>query len=403
MSEVYAQMSNNQRAASARAGASLDVVGASKQFGAKAALSGVHLHVEPSTFVVLLGPSGSGKTTLLRCLAGIEHLSDGTISIDGRTVGGPGLHLAPDKRKLAMVFQDYALWPHMSALKNVMFPLRQLKLDAREARARALAMLERVGLGSLVQRYPNELSGGEQQRVALARALVAGVGLVLFDEPLSNLDADMREQLRLAISTLARESSATSVYITHDQSEAFSLADKVGVLKEGRLVQFGTPEELYLRPASAFVARFTGICAEAPVSLTSEVVPTNADRLVEVRILGQERAFTATLPWQFPASAGPRLFVRPSSVHLVPPGQGHFNATVLDVAFAGRGYEHALTADGGISMTRVFCEHRWPRNNNVGVRLSSEGCLVLPSAADDQPPGPALETEVFDLTSATRT
>ena len=138
-----------------RQGASLDIEAASKHFGAKMALAGVHLHVEPGTFLVLLGPSGSGKTTLLRCLAGIERLTDGTVSIDGQAVAGPGLHLPPDRRKLAMVFQDYALWPHMTALKNVLFPLRQLKVPGHEARSRAVAMLERVGLGQLTERYPN--------------------------------------------------------------------------------------------------------------------------------------------------------------------------------------------------------------------------------------------------------
>ncbi|HET9060190.1 MAG TPA: ABC transporter ATP-binding protein [Acidimicrobiales bacterium] len=365
-------------------GARLDIEGATKHFGPKAALAGVHLHIDPGTFLVLLGPSGSGKTTLLRCLAGIERLSDGNIDIDGAHVASPGLHLPPEKRKLAMVFQDYALWPHMTAMKNVLFPLRQAKVDSGHARVLARAMLERVGLGHLSERYPNELSGGEQQRVALARALVGNVGLVLFDEPLSNLDADMREQLRLAISTLAREGGATSVYITHDQSEAFSLADKVGVLRDGRLVQFGTPEELYHRPASAFVARFTGICAES----AANIVEPSADgsEVVEVRIPGHDRAVRATLARPVPPTASTRLFVRPSAVHLVPPGQGHFDAVVRDVAFAGRGYEHALWTAGGVLMTKVFCEHRWARNGNVGIRLSPEGCLVLPAAADDGPP-----------------
>ncbi len=388
-----------------RQGASLDIEAASKHFGAKMALAGVHLHVEPGTFLVLLGPSGSGKTTLLRCLAGIERLTDGTVSIDGQAVAGPGLHLPPDRRKLAMVFQDYALWPHMTALKNVLFPLRQLKVPGHEARSRAVAMLERVGLGQLTERYPNELSGGEQQRVALARALVGEVGLVLFDEPLSNLDADMREQLRLAISTLARESGATSVYITHDQSEAFSLADKVGVLRDGRLVQLGTPEELYLKPASAFVARFTGICAESAVQVVSEPRPTADGQVVDVRLPGSGAVVTATLPRPIPASAGARLFVRPSAVRVTAPGEGHFGAEVHDVAFAGRGYEHTLSAEGDILLTRVFCEQRWARRGNVGIHLSPEGCLVLPAGPDGTgaPDGPGLPaghtSDLVDLTA----
>ena len=416
----------------------MDVVGASKYFGTKAALSGVHLHVEPGTFLVLLGPSGSGKTTLLRCIAGIERLSQGTVFIGGRQVAGAGTHLPPERRRLAMVFQDYALWPHMSALKNVMFPLRQLHLPGPEVRRRAYEMLERVELGHLAGRYPNELSGGEQQRVALARALVGGNGLVLFDEPLSNLDADMREQLRLTISTLARDSGATSLYITHDQTEAFSLADKVGVLRHGRLVQIGSPEDLYRQPASPFVARFTGICTEVPVTLAGPPWPgTPATWLsrpgapgcpgaqpgsgakahlnagtgerhgpqeawgrlsfVDVRLPGATgTTVTGMLVRALPTRGPLQMFVRPSAVQVVEPASAQLTAQVRDVAFAGRGYEHALAADGGLLFTRVFCQQRWPRGSVVGLRLQPEGCLALP--AGDEATAALASEEQLDLT-----
>jgi ABC-type Fe3+/spermidine/putrescine transport system ATPase subunit len=373
-------------------GENVGIVGASKLFGSKAALRGVDLQVEPGSFVVMLGPSGSGKTTLLRCLAGIERLSGGTISIGDRLVAGPGVHLPPERRHLAMVFQDYALWPHMTALRNVAFPLRQVnKVPAAEARARAHEMLERVGLGRLAERYPNELSGGEQQRVALARALVGGVGLLLFDEPLSNLDADMREQLRLAISTLARDSGATSVYITHDQSEAFSLADRVGVLRDGCLVQLGAPEELYLQPASPFVARFTGICAEAPVVLAGEPFRTAHGQLVPVRLPPQSGAAVVTASLPRPVSTGDRLqmFVRHSAVRINEGADAQLKAHVRDVAFAGRGYEHALAAPGPLLFTKAFSERRWERGTTVGVSLNPEGCLVL--AAGHGPAGSSSE------------
>jgi iron(III) transport system ATP-binding protein len=375
----------------AAVGESVDVVGVTKSFGPKPALSDVHLHIDPGTFLVLLGPSGSGKTTLLRCQAGIERLTDGSISIGGRVVAGPGVHLPPERRRLAMVFQDYALWPHMTALRNVEFPLRQLRMSHAQTRQRASEMLERVGLSHLAARYPNELSGGEQQRVALARALVGGVGLLLFDEPLSNLDADLREQLRLEISTLARENGATSVYITHDQAEAFALADYVGVLRDGHLVQLGRPEELYRRPASPFVARFTGITADVPVvmagppSPTAPGVPSAASgELVEVHLPGQPTGatVTASLPRRPAGDGGLRMFVRPAAVRIVAPPEAQFMALVRDVAFCGRGYEHALAAEGPLLFTRVFSEKRWERGSAVGVRLSPEGCLVL-SAPDD--------------------
>ena len=267
-------------------------VGVTKSFGAKPALSGVTSTSTRAPSWCCSGHRGQRKTTLLRCQAGIERLTEGSIYIGNRLVA-PGAHLPPERRRLAMVFQDYALWPHMTALRNVEFPVRQLRVGHAQARLRAQSMLERVGLSHLSERYPNELSGGEQQRVALARALVGGVGLLLFDEPLSNLDADLREQLRLEISTLARESGATSVYITHDQAEAFALADRVGVLCDGRLVQLGTPEEIYLQPVSPFVTRFTGIAAEVPVVLCGSPAPVPSDEepgvggeLVAVRLPG---------------------------------------------------------------------------------------------------------------------
>jgi len=228
--------------------------GAGKRYGAVRALAGVDLEVEAGRFLVLLGPSGSGKTTLVRALAGIERLDEGEIRVGTRLVSGPRKHVPPEQRDLAMVFQDYALWPHLTARGNVEYALRRRKLAADQARARSLEALERVGLSGLAERYPHELSGGQQQRVALARAIVAKPGLLLFDEPLSNLDTDLRERLRVEIATLTRQCGATAVYITHDQAEAFALADVIGVLDQGRLVQLADPETLYHKPATPFVA-----------------------------------------------------------------------------------------------------------------------------------------------------
>ncbi|WP_377267677.1 ABC transporter ATP-binding protein [Peterkaempfera sp. SMS 1(5)a] len=234
----------------------------SKSFGPTRVLDEVSFSVAPGRFLVLLGPSGSGKTTLLRCLAGIERSDGGTVSFGTRVLADGRSHLAPDRRDLAMVFQDYALWPHMTAAGNTSYALRRRRLSRAESDRRVQEVLARVGLADHADRYPHQLSGGQQQRVALARALVAEPGLLLFDEPLSNLDADLRERLRVQISTLTRDSGATAVYITHDQSEAFALADEVGVLENGRLVQLGTPESVYHRPATPFVARFTGLAGE---------------------------------------------------------------------------------------------------------------------------------------------
>jgi iron(III) transport system ATP-binding protein len=369
---------------------SIAIENVSKRYPAASglALADVSLHVEPGTFVVLLGPSGSGKTTLLRCLAGIERISSGRIAIGSSTVAGEKVHVPPDRRNLAMVFQDYALWPHLRARDNVAFALRRENLPRPDARARTQAMLERVGLGALADRYPNELSGGEQQRVALARALVAGTGLILCDEPLSNLDADLRERMRVEISSLVREAGATAVYITHDQAEAFALADEIGVLQDGRLIQFGRPEQVYTEPASPFVARFTGLSGELPVRAGDAVA---ADGTVEIGTAGsallrpcRARVSGSTVSGSNAAGTDAILMIRPTGVQLCDPAAGdhHLAGTVADVAFRGRGYEHAIDIAGHGRLTGVFAAARAERGTSVGLRLDPSGCHVFAASQD---------------------
>jgi iron(III) transport system ATP-binding protein len=379
--------------------------------GGALALREVSLDVPAGTFLVLLGPSGSGKTTLLRCLAGIERVTSGRIAIGSATVADGRAHVPPERRGLAMVFQDYALWPHLTARDNVTFALRRRKLGRPESRSHAEEMLTRVGLGALTERYPNQLSGGEQQRVALARALVAGTGLLLCDEPLSNLDADLRERMRVEISTLARDAGATTVYITHDQSEAFALADRVGVLDKGVLVQEGTPEDVYNRPATPFVARFTGLSGELPVRVRSgsrggrvEVEPAlpGAGRPFYVRDSSDARGAGASGFRQGPGDGVPGkalgngaddgdgvVMVRPTGVRLCP-GDGeehHLAGTVTDVAFRGRGYEHAIDVPGHGLLTGVFAATRATRGERVGLRFVAEGCHLF-AARDSVAPVP---------------
>ncbi|HEX4213281.1 MAG TPA: ABC transporter ATP-binding protein [Candidatus Dormibacteraeota bacterium] len=370
----------------ATAAASVEVVGASKRFGAKVALDAIDLAVPAGSFCVLLGPSGSGKTTLLRCLAGIERLNSGRVSLGSRLVAEGPVHLPPEQRDLSMVFQDYALWPHLSAVRNVAVALRRRRLPRSEASRQARRMLERVGLGHLADRYPNEMSGGEQQRVALARAMVAGTGILLFDEPLSNLDADLRERMRIEIATLCRESGATSIYITHDQSEAFALADVIGVLHDGHLVQSGPPEDVYRRPASPFVARFTGLAGELPVVVAGEMRPRwDGGSSLAVRPAAPGRAgledIIATVPKGEVSVREATLFVRPAGVTLLPPSdpQGHLGAVVLDTAYRGRGYDHALLVDGGQQLIGVHDERRWECGDRVAVRLAPHSGVVFAS------------------------
>jgi iron(III) transport system ATP-binding protein len=362
--------------------------------GGNEALRAVSLEVEPGSFLVLLGPSGSGKTTLLRCLAGIERVTSGRIDIGQRTVADGRTHLPPDQRDLSMVFQDYALWPHLSARDNVAFALRRRHLPKAQCRSRADQMLDRVGLGPLADRYPNELSGGEQQRVALARALIADTGLILCDEPLSNLDADLRERMRVEISSLVREAAATTVYITHDQAEAFALADKVGVLERGRLVQAGTPEEIYTRPATPFVARFTGLAGELPVRVRER--HPDGTILVEPMLAGAAtflaRPPLAQLDRNLQAGQDALMMIRPTGVVLCANGSGrpgtsqphHLSGRVADVAFRGRGYEHAIDINGTTRLTGVFARARAARGETVGLRLDPAGCHVFPGGSPDQ-------------------
>jgi iron(III) transport system ATP-binding protein len=342
-----------------------------KRYGAQTALDRVSLSAEAGEFVVLLGPSGSGKSTLLRSVAGIERIEDGQIVLGDRLVADHQLHVPPERRELAMVFQDYALWPHLTVTDNVAYPLRRKRIARHDAAKRTASALERVGLSGYAKRYPSELSGGEQQRVALARALVGRPSLLLFDEPLSNLDADLRERLRVEIATLARESGATVVYITHDQSEAFALADMIGVLDGGKLVQFDAPEAVYLRPANRFVARFTGLAADLPATVARVdgefVVLESCGRRLRARAVGRLGAGDAT-----------RLLIRPAATRIVPVGEsldGAVDGTVVDVAYRGRGYDHVVSTPEG-DLAAVFDERAWPRGTDVRVVVTPDGCIA---------------------------
>ncbi|MFC1464215.1 MAG: ABC transporter ATP-binding protein [Candidatus Brachytrichaceae bacterium NZ_4S206] len=239
----------------------LHVRNVSKRFGGEDAYAvyQASLDVEPGQIVVLLGPSGCGKTTLLRLINGLEtpeNDPEACIVIGGRTVFGPGVNMPPEKRRVGMVFQDYALFPHMTVAANVAFGLHGM--DRAEALARTMATLEQVQLDDLAQRYPHELSGGQQQRVALARALAPQPQLLLLDEPFSNLDHALRVTLREEVRSVLKRSGVAALFVTHDREEALSLADTLAVMQHGRIVQTGTPRELYAHPASPFVARFLG-------------------------------------------------------------------------------------------------------------------------------------------------
>jgi iron(III) transport system ATP-binding protein len=238
--------------------ASVELRGLTKRFGSLAVVDDVSLRIDHGQLVCLLGPSGCGKTTTLRLIAGFLEPSDGEIHVGDRLVSSEARTLPPEQRKMSMIFQSYALWPHMTVTENIVYGLRLRKMDRDTIAKKLAAILATTKLEALAQRYPGELSGGQQQRVALARALIVEPETLLLDEPLSNLDANLREEMRFEIRRLHDEYRYTTVYVTHDQSEAMTTADMIAVMNGGRIDQLGTPEDIYARPESEFVARFIG-------------------------------------------------------------------------------------------------------------------------------------------------
>ena len=346
------------------------------------AVDDVSLAFGGGSFVTLLGPSGCGKTTTLRMIAGFENPTSGRILVDGADVS----RRTPDKREMGMVFQSYALFPHLTVFENVAYGLRLRRRSGSDLRQAVDRTLELVGLSGLGSRRPSELSGGQQQRVALARAMAIEPRVLLFDEPLSNLDAKLRVSLRSEIRRIQQQLGITSVYVTHDQSEAMALSDLVVVMNAGRVEQAGTPDEVYRRPSSRFVADFIGRAN----FLDAEVLSASEDR-AEVAVLGQRM--------QIPAAPGQRLgpgatvVVRPESIRL---GGGDLRATVRRSTFLGPLVEYELGI-GSESVLAIDPDWMGHGLHEVGDEVA---CSFRPDQAYALPPGTPNEVAPEDPEAA---
>ncbi|HEX3348574.1 MAG TPA: ABC transporter ATP-binding protein [Acetobacteraceae bacterium] len=338
------------------------------RYGHVVAVDGVSFDVAEGEFVALLGPSGCGKTTTLRCIAGLESASAGEIRIGNDVVARDGRETPPERRGVNMVFQSYAVWPHMTVFDNVAYGLRVQGLPRADVQARTDEALRLVGLGGFERRYGTELSGGQQQRVAVARAVVTAPRLLLFDEPLSNLDAGLRERMRFELVGLQRRLGRTSVYVTHDQAEAMVMSDRIILMNRGKIVQESSPRELYERPTSRFAAEFVG-----------------SANLVEARVDGPGRIVIGDLvlharsAGETPRQSGLLACIRPENIVPVAEtsGENVFEARVTRVSFLGATVNCEL-AVGGLTLRAEFpARTRVNEGTTLHVRIDPAAVVLV--------------------------
>jgi spermidine/putrescine ABC transporter ATP-binding subunit len=346
----------------------------SKRFGSVVALDGVSLEIEAGEFLTLLGPSGSGKTTTMHIVAGFEAATSGEVHVDGRSVA----RVPPHRRDVGLVFQNYALFPHMTAADNIAFPLRMRKTAREETRRAVERALDLVRLEGLGARYPHQLSGGQQQRVALARVLVFNPRVVLMDEPLGALDKKLREEMQLEIKHIQQRLGLTVIYVTHDQEEALVMSDRIAVMRLGRLEQVGTPDDLYERPQSRFVAEFIG-----ESNVLAGTVTDGAGRSTTLALAGGE---AVRGPAAEPARTGDRamLVVRPERMLFVddaPEGWNRLTGTVHEVIYVGETTKYVVTAGGEtlrVKQQNRLGVPRYKPGDRVGVGWPVAEGSVLP-------------------------
>jgi iron(III) transport system ATP-binding protein len=333
-------------------------------YGTHRVVRGLNFSLEPGAIGCLLGPSGCGKTTVLRCLAGFEPVQEGSILLSGKVASRPGMQIPPERRGIGMVFQDYALFPHLTVARNIAFGLNALSVSA--AQSRTATMLELVGLVELADVYPHELSGGQQQRVALARALAPAPGLLLLDEPFSNLDVELRERLSLEVRAILKSAGATAILVTHDQHEAFALAEEIGIMKDGRIEQWDTAYNLYHRPRTRFVADFIGQgvfvrgVAEDNGRMHTELGELDGDTHAGV-----------------PRGAAVDLLLRPDDI--LHDDASPWRAQVTAKAFRGAAFLYTLQlASGTRVMSLVPSHHDHAIGERIGIRLAVDHVVAFP-------------------------
>ena len=349
-----------------------------KRFKDVVAINRIQLEVNKGEMLTLLGPSGCGKTTTLRCVAGLEKPEEGDIIIDGQPMLSQGF-VPPAKRGIGMVFQNYAVWPHMKVFSNIVYGLKLQKIPKPKIREQAQQVLELVGLAGLENRYPAQLSGGQQQRVALARALVTNPKVLLLDEPLSNLDAKLREELRFEIKSLVQRMGITAVYVTHDQAEAMVISDRIAVMDAGNVVQIGNPQDIYKRPANRFVADFIGTMNFMP----GEVVEVLDDRnTVAVKTEFSEKMICATSDGAA-AAPGTKVYasIRPEDVEVFTErpraAENVYRGNIVHKAYLGNFLFFFISVND--TMIRVQVPYNLPQEEGqeLYLFLDPKKCMIL--------------------------
>ena len=349
----------------------LQLTGLGRSFGGHAALAGLDLTIRAGEFIALLGPSGCGKSTALNCLAGLLPLTHGTITMDEKRIDT----LAPEQRGFGMVFQNYALFPHMSVERNIAFGLQMRKVSRSETKRRVAEAIALVKLEAHAKKLPGQLSGGQQQRVAIARAIVLEPSMVLMDEPLSNLDAKLRLDMRTEIRRLHQSLGLTTIYVTHDQEEALSMADRLVVLREGRVQQVGTPEELHTAPVNWHVADFMGYRNLLDVTVTQ----AGADGVL---VSNEDLRIRGTAVGRVTQGGAARLAIRPEDLRIATgedSGDGLIDAEVAVVEYHGREFSVGATAKSG---TTLYVRSELPPTPGDDVRLRVDPARALVFAAD---------------------